>query len=385
MSDTAFVNEDFPSASRAPVAGPGATDPIETGVGDVLLVWTEKRPGRGEDAEPLWYSHSTPQGVRAVLAVCDGMGGAGSMPVSEGAKFDPERARTDAYHAAVRARAVLEKHFAALSPDLQHPFPPSAREVDALHTWLLQDFQRRARELTGPPSNIVSRMKRRLPTTVAALYFEYRPAVTSLRCAAVWAGDSRCYALSPQAGLQLLSKDDIKADLHPTESQSQDYPLSNYVNAESAFTLNRLAWEFAGPVILLAATDGAYGFFALPLQFEQALLHTLVDAADATAWATRLQESLRQVAGDDVSLVAAPVGWPDFRAVQDAFRPRLAELQGALQPFEALSAEIAQAEAELTRRNQDLDGLKQAREQLKTQIWEGRRGSYGALLTGGGS
>ena len=40
-----------------------------------LGVWTEKRPGRGEDAEPLvLHNYAARCGM---LAVCDGVGGAG--------------------------------------------------------------------------------------------------------------------------------------------------------------------------------------------------------------------------------------------------------------------------------------------------------------------
>jgi hypothetical protein len=119
-----------------------------------------------------------------------------------------------------------------------------------------------------------------------------------------------------------LTQDDLRTKLDALENLSADSPLSNYVNADSDFTLRAVSGRVEGSVIFLAATDGCFGYLYSPMHFEHLLLDTLVEANDAADWRSRLYERLALVTGDDCSLVAAGAGFATFDAMRDAFRAR---------------------------------------------------------------
>ena len=71
-----------------------------------LGVWTEKKPGRGEDAEPLVLFHD---GSRlGLLAVCDGVGGAG---VQVAGHTSGGTERSGAWVSSRAVRLALEQYF----------------------------------------------------------------------------------------------------------------------------------------------------------------------------------------------------------------------------------------------------------------------------------
>jgi serine/threonine protein phosphatase PrpC len=58
-------------------------------------------------------------------------------------------------------------------------------------------------------------------------------------CNVFWAGDSRCYLLSAPAGLQQLTEDDLKTKGDAPANLVEDSPMSNFINADVDFVLNR--------------------------------------------------------------------------------------------------------------------------------------------------
>ncbi|WP_433228016.1 PP2C family protein-serine/threonine phosphatase [Actinomadura formosensis] len=290
--------------AQATPAGPIAWD-YELGDASAGGVWTEAVTGHGQDAEPL-FVHHLPTG-QGIIAVFDGSGGAGSAPAYWTSDGTP---RTGAWLGARVARTALESWFGA-----------SVLNGEGFGTADLESRLARMLEAMRPAtaSRIVGRMQKELPTTMAALHYRLRHGAVD--CRVLWAGDSRVYVLTPDHGLQALSRD------HTEEEDGlvqllQDPPLSNVICADSPFfvQVRRLSLEL--PCVLLCATDGFFGYVQTPAHFEYRLLAVLQDSDSMKDWCGRLGRDISGYAADDASLSMVTLGFTDFPSLRTAFAGR---------------------------------------------------------------
>ncbi|MGY5130893.1 serine/threonine protein phosphatase [Streptomyces nigrescens] len=284
-----------------------------------LSVWTERRPGQGEDADPLLlHHHPTRCGV---LGVFDGLGGAGS---SIAWHETDGTARTGAWVASRMARLATESWFAGEVDDLAAPdggtgAPDTGTGLRAHLRQLFAGFR-----TSGRQSKVVGSMRRRLPTTVAAL--RYTAGASDVVCEALWAGDSRAYVLTPDAGLQALTRD--HADDPDVLSQLvQDPQMTNMVSADQEFFVERQPYgRIPLPCVLICSTDGFFGYVQTPGDFEHVLLSTLCQSADVDDWAARLTSTVVSYTGDDASLAVVALGFRAFDELRGGYAERFAWL-----------------------------------------------------------
>jgi serine/threonine protein phosphatase PrpC len=315
-----------------------------------MTVWTERRPGHGEDAEPLAaYHRRTHSGL---LAVFDGSGGSGAAHAWRG--------HSNAWAGARAARLAAECWFQSAVAGAT----PQLRDTpEALRDWLRRVLAAVPRDSRVRRSKLTGTMRRALPTTMAALRYDLGEA--SVRTRAFWAGDSRAYVLLPDAGLQRLTRDDTAED-DALAQLRQDPPMTNVVCAGREFTVNAdgPGREFPLPCVLLAATDGFFGYVHTPAHFERLLLQTLFSAGSTAEWAKHLRERVQPVTADDASLSLVALGFDDddgFGALHAAFAARHARLTD---PY--WDAPLGQGE-EALRRWQD-------------ETWNSYRSSYELLM-----
>jgi serine/threonine protein phosphatase PrpC len=276
-------------------------------------VWTERRPAHGEDAEPLAaYHHPTHTGL---LAVFDGSGGSGAAPAWGG--------HSNAWAGSRAARLAAECWFQSLVTTGGAPTP------EGLGGWLRDVLAAVPRDSRVRRSKLTGTMRRALPTTMAGV--RYHLDERSVRTRAFWAGDSRAYVLLPHAdaGLRRLTRDDTVED-DALAQLRQDPPMTNVVCGDRAFTVNAdgPGRAFPLPCVLLAATDGFFGYVHTPAHFERLLLQTLFDAGSAAEWAKHLRERVQPITADDASLSLVALGFDDndFGALHAAFAERHARL-----------------------------------------------------------
>ena len=104
-----------------------------------------------------------------------------------------------------------------------------------------------------------------LATTLSAILFKEHDSYVDAIC--MNAGDSRCFSWNKTNGLQQLSIDDGESDMG----------MTNYIHTEDGaeFHINLGMFRFEKPIILMTATDGAYGshFFKEKNGFESFLLY----------------------------------------------------------------------------------------------------------------
>lgn len=273
----------------------------------LAAVWTEKKKGRGEDAPPtaLHQRHAR----RGVLAVYDGVGGAGARPV--GRIPDSHQEVSGAFLASRVTHFALEDWFFRTEPTRRVAEPDS---LDQIISEALKE--------TKVPQNmkISGTMVRHLPTTLAAV--EYEVDEDQLNVTARWAGDSRAYLLDHEVGLQAITRDDTD-DSDALLLLINDQPMNNMISADRPLQINN--WTFSKiqlPVIIVCATDGFFNYVPTPVHFEYLLLATMLNAPDLGSWAAMLARRVQGYSADDASLVAAAFGYLTFKAMQDSFRRR---------------------------------------------------------------
>jgi serine/threonine protein phosphatase PrpC len=324
---------------------------------------TAKVAGEGEDADPILRVGPD----LGLLGVFDGMGGAG------GRVYDtPDGRHTGAYIASRFARNVVERLMLELiKPEWNLDGPATAAE---LHRVLASSLAARLAELKAPETTLRSKLVKALPTTMTlAVLQRTDPAAGGYACHLFWAGDSRAYAVEPEAGLHQLTTDDLRSGGDAMRNLTDDSVMSNAISADTEFHINHRQVELQAPFLLLCATDGCFAYVRSPMHFEHLLLSTLRDARDADAWRRALEAAVTAVTGDDAALTLLGLG-TDLDGFKQLFKDRTAELQHRyIDPLEKLDGQVQRAE-------QELAGLRARRTELGGELWDAYKPGYERYL-----
>jgi hypothetical protein len=132
--------------------------------------------------------------------------------------------------------------------------------------------------------------------------------------------------------------------------------------------------ELTAPFLVLAATDGCFGYLPSPMHFEYLVLAALRDAPDAEAWSAAVQAAITAVTGDDAAMAVLGVG-ADHEQFQRLFAERVTELETAwVRPLDALADDVARRERELTE-------ARRSQQHQQAQLWAAYKRGYEALLS----
>ena len=319
--------------------------------------------GQGEDSDPV-VRHGRQLGL---VAVFDGMGGAGGTVYET-----PDGPRTGAYLASRVARDVVEQRMVALlDPEWNLDGGAAAQDLQRSVRSALQE---RLAELNAPASGLRSRLLRALPTTMAlAALQRQEPSGDRWTCHLLWAGDSRVYVFEPDAGARQLTVDDIRDHGDAMANLREDSVVSNALSADTEFTIHHRQVELTAPFLVIAATDGCFGYLPSPMHFEHLVLAALRDAPDTDAWSTAVQAAVSAVSGDDAAM--ATLG---FGADQDGFRTlfarRTAELERRwITPLDDLDTELREQERKVAE-------VRAARRERQAQLWAAYKPDYEEYL-----
>lgn len=280
----------------------------------------EIKPGFCEDAPPV--------ATDRYAIVCDGLGGAGHtkhlLPDEENPGAVTER--TSAYLGSRIVAERVERFFAEHWEEWAGP--EQTPEIGVYAGQLKEELDRAIQDC-------VEKMRIRIPvgktikifpTTLASAVF--LPCEDGLRVAAIWAGDSRVYLLTPSKGLRLLSLDDADG---AAESMNSGTVMTNCVYAGSFF-LNYCVYTLREPGLVFCCSDGCFDYLRSPLHLEWLLLHTIqnMPQEDGRQPGEILGESIRdgiyQTIRDDTTMAGLCVGLPSIASLQEAFRTRTEDL-----------------------------------------------------------
>lgn len=295
------------------------SSPVDRGATAFGMMAAATSEKRCEDAPPVFVTTSRRGSLRLSAAVFDGMGGAGSAPVS----LSSGVAVTQAFAAARAARDAIEKLWCSQLNELASGEAMQVALSEAIneqHT----AYTRKTAATSGAPSRLRGSMIRHFPTTMASAQCVAEPGGHwSIRVN--WAGDSRCYLLSPENGLQQLTTDDVDSD-DPLDQLRSDYPLTNVIAAARSFTVHSKQVSVAGPALVLVATDGMFHYLPTPGSLEYLLLSTMRDSESQASAA--VMRYAREIARDDVSYAILALGFNHFSEIGLAFRRRKTLIDG---------------------------------------------------------
>jgi len=322
-----------------------------------------KIPGQGEDSDPV-VRHGRELGL---VAVFDGMGGAGGTTYET-----PDGPRTGAYLASRVARDVAEQRMVALlDPEWNLDGTAAAQDLQRSVRSALQE---RLAGLNAPASGLRSRLLRALPTTMALAGLQRQePSGDRWTCHLLWAGDSRVYVFEPDSGARQLTVDDIRDHGDAMANLREDSVVSNAMSADTEFAVHHRQVELTAPFLVIAATDGCFGYLPSPMHFEHLVLAALRDAPDIDTWSTSVRAAVSAVAGDDAAMATLGVG-ADLDGFRTLFARRTTELeQRWITPLDDLDTELREQERKLAE-------VRAARRERQAQLWAEYKPGYEEYL-----
>lgn len=253
-------------------------------------------PENGEDTSLYNLSERA-----ALVAAFDGCGGSGAK------KYSRAGNKTGAYIAARAVKSTVNTWFEG----------SRQRDADRLHDQILEVLQK-CHQLASESSGLIGRLTKLFPTTMAAAVCELGE--EGLYADLYWAGDSRIYLLDAD-GIAQLTRDDI-GDVDAMENLSADEVLTNVVNLSVPFTIHTARIEPRKPCLILAATDGSFGYLSTPMEFEYLLLETLLKSESVAEWEQELTRRIGAVAGDDYTVCGVSLGFGSLSALKNQLFPR---------------------------------------------------------------
>ena len=288
-------------------------DKSNSAIPDIWLrINEEAKKNAGEDN--YCFSFGT---TAALLGSFDGCGGAGAQ------RHDCYGGRTEAYISSRLCSGAFYNTF-------EEYFPNQGSAQSQLKGFLDRAIERCTVTLStyrptgvSPTAGVKGSMVRSLPSTAAMILLQ--PDAQGFTVSAIWAGDSRCYLLTKD-GLGQLTKDDTSVP-DPMDNLYEDGVLRNIIYEGKKISLHVSNFRVSEPFLVLTATDGCFGYFTTPMEFEGLILQCLTVGKTPEQWEEYMNRIMRKVAGDDYTMVLAGYGFRDYADLQAYFRPRTKLLQ----------------------------------------------------------
>lgn len=279
------------------------TDYLDT----VQLISKMARENLGEDSYFCAEDDNS-----ALVSVFDGCGGLGAR------RYQDIDGHTGAYLASrIVSGAVHDWYYSKKN-----------RKLDSFTvTKELQNYIGKAYSVCEPYAveriKIQGSMVRKLPTTFAMAYAEQDE--DSILVHIVWAGDSRVYLLNTDGLAQLTVDDTDVADA--LENLTSDGVMNNVLSSDGNYRLNYTAVRLNKPAIVLAATDGCFGYVSSPMEFEYFIVKSLVKSETPEKFRENLKNCIDEYAGDDFTMGIMSFYYGTYAAMRIAYRQRLGLLE----------------------------------------------------------
>ncbi len=270
-----------------------ANNKTKSGLSAIFSVNGEMVANNGEDS----FYYGVDQ-TRAIVAAFDGCGGIGSR------RYANFSGKTGAYVASRAVCGGVKNWFEAKSQDTIKSYMERALNVCSKYA--------------DKEGRLMGSLGKSFPTTAAII--ESEGSADKVTCKCYWAGDSRCYMLD-EMGLHQLSLDDIDGE-DAFSNISGDGVLTNVINASSGFEIHEKRLVFKKPCILIAASDGCFGYLNSPMEFEYMLLDTLMRSASPDAWKQTLDSEIRSYTGDDYTLCVSVYAQDNFQKLKKSLEKR---------------------------------------------------------------
>lgn len=305
----------------------------------------EKKIGLGEDSDPIFLNSDT----FVAIGVLDGMGGAGGAECNS----DFGDLHTKAYVASRIIKDAIESELRQLSI-----LPDPHKLIQLLEKAIAKRYEDElAKYPPKPKGGLRSTLLKEYPTTLAMICVS--SASDKYIIDSIWAGDSRNYIWNMN-GLFQISIDDLKGGLDPLQNLFEDAPMSNCLQADGPVGLNNRTLEFpkSDKFIVMSATDGCFGYYPSPMDFEEILSDCIYKANSIEDCKMLINQAFASVTADDFSFSIAAFGFKDFKSIKKvlsrsrkgafaSYFEKRRELERKLRKRNALTIEISEIEKQL--------------------------------------
>ena len=181
------------------------------------------------------------------------------------------------------------------------------------------------------------------------------------------------YVFEPGSGARQLTVDDIRDRGDAMANLREDSLVSNAMSADAHFVVHHRQIELTAPFLVIAATDGCFGYVPSPMHFEHLVLAALRDAPDTDSWSAAVQDSVGSVTGDDAAMATLGLG-ADHDGFRTLFRQRTAELERRwITPLDDLDTKLREREREL-------EELRTTRRERQAALWAAYKPGYEEYL-----
>lgn len=276
-------------------------------VDSIFAVSGEMIADNGEDSYLLSLNDAY-----GIVCVFDGCGGLGSR------KYAEYENKSGAYIASrIVSKSVLT-WFETFSEEKKEFSNKTTKNIcDEIKQVIIENLK--AYEQSTRSNGIKGSMTKNFPTTASIILFA--PQKNALSASYIWAGDSRGFILTT-AGLTQITKDDIEIEGDALENISNDSKLTNVISSDSNFILNShiITYDKAG--IFLTATDGCFGYYSTPMEFEYMLLDTLLQSDSIDDWSEKISDCIKKYTADDYTLGLVVFGFKNFKKMKKAYEQR---------------------------------------------------------------
>ena len=333
-----------------------------------------------EDAPPLFMSNPTAQCF--VIGAFDGLGGSGARVL------ETETGRvTSAAHAArlaanTTAAVLSELGFmrsppSGASPSFASRWTGAAAFRDILNDRLRTDFKREADGIEPAVAALRGTLTRRLPPTACLLVVE--AGSREHRVSAIWAGDSRAYIWTSERGLIQLSRDHARVDQDAFSSIRQDVPMTNFVGPDIPFHLDLHQAIVPTPLLAICCSDGAFNYFPSPMEFEQAILVSILESDGPPQMTENLRLCIRENTKDDVTLVLVVVNMGSWQNLCSRARARWEKLAPLLAPIRSDARRAETATRVWLAAKDEHEAATAKLEEVRVSGWDAYRRDYESL------
>ena len=267
-----------------------------------FAVYSEKKAGKGEDS--FLYSLREDRGI---VMVFDGCGGSGAK------LYPPLGNRTGAYLA---SRVLTESAYQWFDNMAEGQGTPGAYHQNL--KMRLDKSLAEIQEQGKTSSLLLGSMSKEFPSTLAGAMVEKKEG--QMVASFLWSGDSRGYLLD-RDGLHQVTVDDVP-NPDAMVNLREDGAMTNVVTASRPYDIHEALFRLPSQGIVLAATDGCFGYLRTPMEFEKLLLGTLMKSGSIEQWRMEIDGALKNIAGDDYTMCVMIYGYGSFVRLKKSYAAR---------------------------------------------------------------
>lgn len=278
--------------------------------------FTVNKPLKGHDEDAPAYADDR------MLIVCDGLGGGGQNAYL----IDGEK-RTSAYLGSRIISKACQEFISSHYDEFCENMQDSAFLIAELKSYISNSLNQYVAE-KGLKNIVRGKSMQMLPSTLAAIIYKHHDDHTD--ALVVSAGDSRAFVLTPDNGLQQISRDDVFENVDAFEKSAT---MTNNIRQDGEYHINFGYLSLPSKCILFVCTDGCFDYISTPMELEYRLEYSISKCGD---FLNPNEDNLGEYFGnllvksglkDDCTMAGVILGYSESENTQKLFLQRALLIQ----------------------------------------------------------